>query len=78
MVPSIVKARSELLMEAIDDGNMLSSCCGDHVLYMRDGIGPLEIIVEKPVELPVRVKEVIVGIDQENCCVADFDGGHLG
>lgn len=78
MVPPIVKAGSDLLVKAIDDGDMLSTSSSDNVLYMGDGVGSLEIIAKETVELPLWVEEVVVRVDQEDCCVAGVNGRHYG
>ena len=64
-------------MKPVDNWNMLGASSGNDVLDMRDSFSLLEVIAEEAVELPIRVEEVIVGVDQENCCAGGVDGRHF-
>ena len=78
MMPAIIEAWSDLLMQAIDDGNVLDAGSVDNVLDMRDCICSLQVVTKEAVELPIWVKEIVVGINQKDGCVGGIDGEHFG
>lgn len=68
MFPPIPAVRIGLLMESVVDRDLIGSCCGDKLLEMLDGIHISETCGNFMVELPIRMEELVVRVDQDDGC----------
>ena len=63
MVPAVVEAWADLLMEAVEDGDLVVAGCCNDVFDMFYGVGSCEVIVQETVEFAIWVEEVVVWVD---------------
>jgi hypothetical protein len=70
MVPVIIAAGIDLLMEAVEDGDAVSMCTINKLLEMLDGVGILQALCDLIVKLSGRMEELIVRIDENKSYVS--------
>lgn len=78
MLPSCVLIGVVLLMEAVEDGEIVISGCRVEDLEMFYGVRGGERVGQGGGQLPVGVKEVVVGTDHEDgSCGTDRHSGRV-
>ena len=70
MIPSRNEPRLHLLVKTIVDRDLVGTSCGHQLLQMFDGVGFFETVGEEAIELAFGMEEVVVRIDDDNCCVS--------
>ena len=78
MIPSCDEARLALLMETVVDRDFVQAGGSDELFQVCDSICLFEAVREHTIELSFWVEEIIVWIDDDDCCVRRHDGLKFG
>jgi len=74
VLPSVIVANLPLLMETIVNWDLVCSCGSEELSDMLDSVLLFQAVGEQTIQLTIWVKEVIVGVDKDDCGV----GRHVG
>ena len=78
VVPTGQEAGFALLMETIVNRDFVQASGSHEFLQVGDGIRFFETVGEQAIKLSLRVEEVVVWVDDDDCCVGRHDEVDLG